>query len=116
MLGSRENTRMKPLALILLAILSIIPQLAASQTSEEQIEQSFRAGQDALRRGEFAHAAEQFKKVLALDPNLPEAEVNLGLAYQSLFEYDLAVRHLTKALRERPGLVGPSPFRSSSAH
>jgi len=46
--------------------------------------------------------------VLALDPNLVEAEVNLGLAYQSLSEYDLAVRHLTKALRERPNLLGPS--------
>jgi tetratricopeptide (TPR) repeat protein len=107
-LGSRENTWMKPPTLILLAIWSITPQLAASQTSEEQVEQSFRAGQDALRRGEFARAAEQFKKVLALDPNLPEAEINLGLAYQSLFEYDLAVRHLSKALRERPGLVGPT--------
>jgi tetratricopeptide (TPR) repeat protein len=108
MLGWRENTWMKPPALFLLAIWSITPQCAASQTSEDQVEQSFRAGQDALRRGEFARAAEQFKKVLALDPNLPEAEVNLGLAYQSLLEYDQAVRHLSKALRERPGLVGPT--------
>jgi tetratricopeptide (TPR) repeat protein len=99
---------MKLAAMLLFVVCSPAPQLAASQTSEEQIEQSFRAGQDALRRGEFAHAAEQFKKVLALDPNLPEAEINLGLAYQSLFEYDLAVRHLTKALRERPTLVGPT--------
>jgi tetratricopeptide (TPR) repeat protein len=99
---------MKLRALILVAVLSIIPQLAASQPSEEQIEQSFRAGQDALRRGEFAQAVEQFKKVLALDPNLPEAEINLGLAYQSLYEYDLAVRHLSKALRQRPTLVGPT--------
>jgi tetratricopeptide (TPR) repeat protein len=83
-----------------------------------------------MRRGEFARAAEQFKKVLSLDPDLPEAEINLGLAYQSLYEYDVAVRHLTKGLRERPSLVGPTvivgmdylklalrirPFRSSSA-
>jgi len=61
-----------------------------------------------MRRGEFAAAAEKFKKVLALDPNLPEAEINLGLAYQSLFEYDLAISHLTKGLIERPSLVGPT--------
>jgi len=61
-----------------------------------------------MRRGEFARAAEQFKKVLSLDPDLPEAEINLGLAYQSLYEYDVAVRHLTKGLRERPSLVGPT--------
>ena len=46
--------------------------------------------------------------MLALDPSLVEAEVNLGLAYQSLFEYDLAVRHLAKALRKRPNLLGPT--------
>jgi tetratricopeptide (TPR) repeat protein len=106
--ASRENSWMKPPALLVLVIWLSAPQLAASQTSDEQVEQSFRAGQDALRRGEFAKAAEEFKKVLALDANLPEAEVNLGLAYQSLYEYDLAVRHLSKALRERPGLVGPT--------
>ncbi len=93
---------------LLLAVSSIIPARVSSQTSEAQIEQSFRAGQQALKQGDFAHAAEDFKKVLALDPSLVEAEVNLGLAYQSLFEYDLAVRHLAKALRKRPNLLGPT--------
>lgn len=96
------------LVIFLLAIWSITPPSARPQASEEQIEQSFRAGQDAMRRGEYARAAEQFKKVIALDPNLPEAKINLGLAYQSLYEYDLAVRHLTEGLRKRPSLVGPS--------
>ncbi len=58
-----------------------------------------------MRHGDFARATEEFRKVLALAPNLLEAEVNLGLAYHSLAEYDLAVRHLTKALRERPNLL-----------
>ena len=87
---------------------SVTPQLTTAQTSEDQIERSFRAGQEAMKQGQFARAAEEFKKVLALDPNLVEADVNLGLAYQSLFEYDQAVRHLTKALRERPNLLGPT--------
>src|ERR1700745_958904 len=93
---------------LLLAVSSIIPARVSSQTSEAQIEQSFRAGQQALKQGDFAHAAEDFKKVLALDPSLVEAEVNLGLAYQGLFNYDSAVRHLAKALRERPNLLGPT--------
>ena len=46
--------------------------------------------------------------MLALDPTLVEAEVNLGLAYQSLLEYELAVHHLTKALRDRPNLFAPN--------
>jgi len=98
----------KKAALFLLMAWSVTPQLTTAQTSEDQIERSFRAGQEAMKQGQFARAAEEFKKVLALDPNLVEAEVNLGLAYQSLFEYDQAVRHLTKALRERPNLLGPT--------
>jgi tetratricopeptide (TPR) repeat protein len=108
MLFSRENVRMKRAALFLVVVWSIFPILAICQTAEEQVEQSFRAGQEAMKQGQFVHAAEEFKKVLALDPSLIEAEANLGLAYQSLFEYDLAVRHLTNALRERPNLLGPT--------
>src|SRR6266478_3346599 len=104
----RKNARARVIAFIFVALWSIAPRLASCQTSEEQVELSFRAGQEALKRGDFVHAAEEFKKVLALDPTLVEAEVNLGLAYQSLSEYDLAVRHLTKALRERPNLLGPT--------
>src|ERR1700757_1250482 len=106
--GSRENNSVKAAAFILLIVLSLAAGRAACQTSQNQIELSFRAGQQALKHGEFARAAEEFKKVLAIDPTLVEAELNLGLAYQSLLEYDQAVRHLTKGLRERPNLVGPT--------
>jgi tetratricopeptide (TPR) repeat protein len=108
MLVSRENVWMKRAALFLLLAWSISPALATCQTTEEQVELSFRAGQEAMKQGQFVHAAEEFKKVLTLDPSLIEAEANLGLAYHSLSEYDLAVRHLTKALRERPNLLGPT--------
>jgi len=106
--GSRENIRMKAAASFLLITWLVTPGVAMSQTSEDQLERSFRAGQEAMKQGQFARAAEDFKKVLALDPTLVEAEVNLGLAYQSLLEYDLAVGNLTKALRKRPDLVGPA--------
>src|SRR6516225_7010680 len=99
---------MKAAKFFLLIVWSGTPGLATCQTSEDQLERSFRAGQEAMKRGQFARAAEQFKKVLAIDPTLVEAEINLGLAYQSLFEYDLAVRHLAKALHERPNLLGPT--------
>jgi len=103
-----KNVCARVLAFIFLALWSITAQFANCQTSEEQIELSFRGGQEALRQGEFARAVAEFKKVLLLDPTLVEAEVNLGLAYQSLSEYDSAVRYLTKALRERPNLVVPA--------
>lgn len=89
-------------------LFSALCATATCQTTEDQIEQSFRAGQQALQQHEFAHAVEEFKKVLALDPTIVEAEINLGLAYQSLLEYDLAVRHLEKGLRQRSDLLGPT--------
>src|SRR5208282_2547386 len=91
-------------ALFFLTLSLLASRLATGQSSEQDIESSFRAGQAALRQGDFTRATEEFKKVLTLDPNLLEAEVNLGLAYQSLLDYDLAARHLAKALRERPDL------------
>jgi tetratricopeptide (TPR) repeat protein len=89
-------------------ILWTAPSAAPSQTADEKIEESFRAGQMALQQGQFAQAAEDFKKVLQLDPTLLEARVNLGLAYQGLLEYGEATRYLAKALRERPNLLGPN--------
>ena len=106
--GWPKNAWAKATIFIFLALWSLVPSFAACQTSEGQVEGFFRAGQEALKQGQFARAAEEFKKVLALDPSLVEAEVNLGLAYQSLFEYDFAVRLLEKALRERPNLLGPT--------
>src|SRR5260370_34579065 len=100
----RKNAWARVIAFIFVALWSIAPRFASCQTSEEQVELSFRTGQEAMKHGQFVRDAEEFKKVLALDPSLIEAEVNLGLAYHSLSEYDLAVRHLTKALRERPNL------------
>src|SRR6516165_7606898 len=104
-LARSRYPRFKVGAFLLLAFLVKLPEVAFCQTSSQQVEDSFRAGQAALKHGDFAQAVEEFKKVLELEPNLLEAEVNLGLAYQSLLDYDSAVRHLVKALRERPNLL-----------
>lgn len=103
----RRYPHVKVVAFFLLMFSVIVPGFAMGQSStQEEVELSFRAGQAALRHGDFARATEEFKKVLTLDPSLLEAEVNLGLSYQGLLQYDVAVRYLDKALRERPNLVG----------
>jgi tetratricopeptide (TPR) repeat protein len=68
----------------------------------------FRAGQEALKQGELTRATEEFKKVLALDPDLVEARLNLGLVYHALGEYKLAAGNLSAALRQSPNLAGPA--------
>ena len=99
------SRHLKAAVLFLLTLSVLMPGLASGQTTEQDIETSFRAGQAALRQGDFRHAIEEFKKVLAVDPNLVEAQVNLGLAYQSLLEYEAAVHYLAPALVERPNLA-----------
>lgn len=74
----------------------------------QDLESTFRAGQADLQQGQFAQAAQEFKKVLQLEPGLLEAEVNLGLAYQGLLNYNEATRYLVKALHERSNLLGPN--------
>jgi tetratricopeptide (TPR) repeat protein len=97
-----EYSRAGSIGLLFLLLLSGV---APCQSSEQELEDSFRAGQAALKQGDYARAVDEFNNVLKLDPNLVEAEVNLGLAHQSLYHYNLAVRYLTKALRDRPNLT-----------
>jgi tetratricopeptide (TPR) repeat protein len=93
--------------LVFLARWFIASNPANCATDEEQTSAHFHAGQEAMKAGDFARAVAEFKKVLALDPDLPEAEVNLGLAYHSLGEYRLAVSQLAGPLRQKPDLLGP---------
>ena len=94
----------KTVVFAVLALLLPAAEPARGQGSQQEIEVAFRAGQAALKRGDFVRATEDFKKVLALDPSLVEAQVNLGLAYQSLLDYGAAAHYLSQSLRERPNL------------
>jgi tetratricopeptide (TPR) repeat protein len=73
--------------------------LPLQASPETPVPPDFRAGQQALREGRFDLAAEDFQKVLRLDPNFVEARVNLGLAYHALGKYGEAVRELEAASR-----------------
>lgn len=99
------NRYFKTLTLVVITLSLLTPRQTKSQSAPD-LETTFRAGQTALRQGDYHRAAEAFKKVLALDPGLLEAEVNLGLAYQSLLDYDAAARSLAHALHQRPNLPG----------
>lgn len=93
---------------LLLALWPCGPRPATSQTLDEQVVAHFRAGEEALKKGDFTGAQEEFKKVLALDPDLAEARVNLGLVYNALGEYSLSASNLSAGLRQHPDLPGPT--------
>jgi tetratricopeptide (TPR) repeat protein len=92
-------------ALFFLTLSLLASRLATGQSSEQDIESSFRAGQAALRQGDFTRATEEFKKVLALWTQTCLRRRSTWASHtRAYFDYDLAVRHLAKALRERPDL------------
>lgn len=68
---------------------------------------AFRAGEDALRVGRAEEAVADFQKVLRLDPQFVEAQINLGLSYHLLGEYHQAADELAEGLRSRLDLPGP---------
>ena len=96
----------RPARFILICVWLFSIDIAISQGSRQDLESLFRAGQADLRQGNFDRAKQEFAEVLARDPALVEAEVNLGLAYQSLLDYASAAHTLAHALRARPDLSG----------
>lgn len=93
---------------VLVAILTGTERPAGCQTLEEEVAAHFRAGQQSLGNGELVRAQEEFQKVLALDPKLAEARINLGLVDHALGEYARSASNLSTALRDKPDLPGPT--------
>jgi len=84
--------------------------LPAGQEPSQEVAIHFRAAQRAATAGELDRAVEEYKTVLALDPTIVEARVNLGLTYHALGKYDLAVAELGKALQIQPDLFSANLF------
>lgn len=89
--------------LVLLLAAGVFSGLAGASAN---LEQHFRAGQSALQAGNATAAVKEFQAVLALDPTLVEARVNLGLAYHLAGDYRHAVEQLVLSRKVRPDIVG----------
>lgn len=85
---------------ILVFALSYFSTLAQAETTNE----AFASALKNYYAGNYARAAEELERLLALP--LPNAEVhyNLGCAYERLNKPGLAIYHLEKALKLNPGL------------
>lgn len=86
------------------------PGQVLSESPQNELLHHFRAGQADLQVGKWTESIQEFKKVLQLDPDLVEAQVNLGLAYQALGEYSLAVSQFSRALKLKPNLLAANLF------
>lgn len=80
--------------------------LEAQQASSDAIGEHVQAGRQALESGNLKAAISEFRKVVALDPSLYQARVNLGLAYHASGDPVDAVAALAKARESSTQLGG----------
>ena len=95
---------------VVLALKVHTPVTAQAPAGHDQLREHFRAGQADMQSGRFDAAIAEFKRVLELEPDLPEARLNLGLAYQAAGDYRLAASELSRVAKQRPDLMAANLF------
>ncbi len=70
----------------------------------------YRRAQQAMQAGDYGTAAEAWKALVALAPEVPEVRSNLGLAYHLKRDYELAIEEFRAALRQNPKLLAAKVF------
>ena len=61
-------------------------------------------------RGDFASAAESYRKATEIDPSIPELWANLGLMDHQIGKSSEAIESFKHAIRIKPGLFVPQLF------
>lgn len=97
----------KPFMLLLSLLLAIIlnspaTRSLAAENPEDQVQELFSQGVDALNQNHANLALEKFNEALKLDPEFPEAYINRGIALRRLEQYVEAVEDFDKALKLAP--------------
>ena len=70
----------------------------------------FGLGQNYIRQGLFEEARNEFEKVIALNPVIPEAQLGLGIAYDNLGDFEKAERQYEKALLINADIIPEAYF------
>jgi|GEM_PF-3222792 len=65
-------------------------------------------GKNAMEKRDWNDAVQAYKKLLEIDPDSYETHINIGNAYAMLNEFDLSIRHLSRAIQIIP--VDPTPY------
>ena len=62
-------------------------------------------GNQFFEQAEYVHAISAYQEALQLHPEYPEIYFNLGLAYQALFQFEIAVLQFEQAIQINPNYV-----------
>lgn len=93
-----------------MAALAGAPLAAQPAKSERDVQTHYRRAQEALSRKNYDEAADQFRAMLLLSPNLAEAHANLGTIDYIRGKYAEAARSFRTALKLKPSLATAEAF------
>jgi tetratricopeptide (TPR) repeat protein len=95
----------------LFAAVLVVPLIGfPAQENPNPLESHYRLARQAQQQGDYARAAEEWKAILALSPQLAEAHANLGMMYQLLHRPQEAIDSFKTALRLNPSLSSVRRF------
>jgi tetratricopeptide (TPR) repeat protein len=99
---------------ILCSILLLAASVLQAASSAEDREQALQAlvvqAGSAQARGDFAAAAESYRKAVEIDPSIPELWANLGLMEHESDQHAEAIQSFKKAIAIKPTLFVPQLF------
>ncbi len=90
--------------------ISFVSGSAAAQDPDQTIQLLLTEARAAQSRGEFAQAADAYRKAVALEPSVPELWANLGLMDHEAGNHSEAISSLQHAIRLNQSLFVPQLF------
>lgn len=86
-------------------VAAALPLAWAQSSREEQATQLAGAGQQAMLRGDYESAQQNFEKLARLEPAMAEVHATLAAICFKQREYEQAIREIHTAQRLKPGLA-----------
>jgi tetratricopeptide (TPR) repeat protein len=92
-------------AILLLFDLQVVVAQNSNHHPSNEAEEHLSTGISAQQRGDLKTAVEEYRKALAIQPELPEARANLGAALAASGDFDAAIEEDKRALPHAPDKI-----------
>jgi len=91
-------------------VIAVVLWLGALFAAPEGVDRHYKQAKEAESRQDFARAAQEWKAITALDPNMAEAFSNLGMMYHFSRQYQKSIEAFRQAQQLKPELLAPYLF------
>ena len=89
---------------------SVLHAVSIAEDREQTLQALVADAGSAQTSGDFAGAAEAYRKAVEIDPSIPELWANLGLMYHQTGKHAEAIRSFKRAIQLKPSLFVPQLF------